>query len=148
MPQKSLCCNLQNCLSCCIIFCLTVNVLVIHWCSNFKSTSYFHIRQSQQTLSTFALLNVQLCEFTCGAQPVGGWGSSSHSPFVFLLDFIKWHISSSSCRSSVFVERPKLSWWPLWKCRPRSPDTLLNTRGRALHSSAAVSPHPATNTRN
>lgn len=61
-------------------------------------------------------------------------------------DFKKWHISSSSYSSFVFDGRPKLFWWPLWKRLPRSLDTLPNTRGRALHSSAAGSPHPTSPT--
>lgn len=54
----------------------------------------------------------------------------------------KRRISSSSYCSSVYEWRPKLFWWPLWKCPPHSPGTLPNTRGRALHSSAAASPRP------
>ncbi len=63
-----------------------------------------------------------------------------------LYDLTKWCISSSSCSSFVFAGRPRLFWWPLWKCPPRSPDTLPNTPGRAQHSSAAASPHPASQT--
>lgn len=58
----------------------------------------------------------------------------------------KRRISSSSYSSFVFEWRPELFWWPLWKCLPRSPDTLPNTRGRALRSSAAGSPHPTSPT--
>lgn len=58
----------------------------------------------------------------------------------------KRRISSSSYSSFVFEWRPELFWWPLWKCPPRSLDTLPNTRGRALRSSAAGSPHPTSPT--
>ena len=65
-------------------------------------------------------------------------------------DVTEPHISSAYCSSCVCDWRPEFFWWPLWKCPPRSPDTWPNTRGRALHSSAAGSPHPAsqTNTEN
>lgn len=55
----------------------------------------------------------------------------------------KWCISSSSYSSFVCAWRPKPFWWLPWKCPPRSPDTLQNTRDTGLHSSAAGSLHPA-----
>lgn len=75
-----------------------------------------------------AFLIVPDSRFECG--PLQSWGLT------------KQRISSSSYCSSVYAWRPKPFWWPLWKCPPHSPGTLPNTRGRALHSSAAASPRP------
>lgn len=52
-------------------------------------------------------------------------------------------ISASSYSSSVCAGRPKPFWWLLWKCPPRSPDTLQNTQDTGLRSSAAGSLRPA-----
>lgn len=113
-------CNLQNCLSCCVITHFLVTLKDHVQAPNFQS-----LQDTEHNLSH--------------------WRRGFLWLFVLFKKkktFTKWYISSSSCYSSVFGWRPKPSSLPLWKRLPRSPDTSPSTRGRALRSCAGESPHP------
>lgn len=142
------CCNfLQNCLSCCIASHFRLTVKERHTHNSVRPKLPGAKPAAASVLRHQAsLVSERPATLKHEVNHHHQWRSPLQESSRCLFVLTKPHISSSSCGFSVFDWRPKPFWWPPWKCLPRAPDTLPNTRGRALHSSAAGSPHPASKT--